>query len=122
MAIVFPFYRHEQEAYRLDLYSSVVDEPNVEDQSFVGSLAMPFYIEVVLRFTAQKTAVPDAAARVWYVPLLQAPLLAPSPYPKYAEQWQGPSGVFEFDPLPMIVNLMLHSTSDESSSQLQLCL
>ena len=45
-------------------------------------------------------------------------LLAPSPYPKYAEQWQG---VFEFDPLPVIVNLMMHSTSDESSVQLQLC-
>ena len=70
---IFPaFYHHEQEAYRLDLYTSVVDEPNVEDQSFFGSLAMPFYIGVALRFTVQKTAVPDAAARIWYVPWLQA--------------------------------------------------
>lgn len=52
MAIFSPFYRHEQEAYRLDLYTFVVDKPNVEDQSFVGSFAMPFYIVLALRFTA----------------------------------------------------------------------
>ena len=72
MAIFSPFYRHEQEVYRLDLCTSVVDEPNVEDQSFVGSFAMPLYIGVALRFRVQKTAVPDAAARVGYVPWRQA--------------------------------------------------
>ena len=89
MAIFSPFYRHEQEAYRLDLYTSVVDEPNVEDQSLVGSLAMPSCIGLALRFTVRKTAVPDATARVWYVLWLQAPLLAPSPYPKVCKAVAG---------------------------------
>ena len=41
---------HEQEAYRLELYTSVVHEPKVADQLPIGS--SPIYILIMAAFQA----------------------------------------------------------------------